>query len=145
MSLSFAFQELKNKTPLSLALTKRSESTHEVSVFCKTDNSFEFVNLKYQSNEEAKFVVEELENRFSDASRMVRDTCTSDKIKRKRTVFVDHFDNISLYQKGKDRFQLIADLMLNDRPNSYNVFFSAKPKHFVDEFSLADIDVLSLN
>ncbi|WP_434998828.1 hypothetical protein ACRZ5S_19735 [Vibrio scophthalmi] len=143
MFLNSLIKDLKSKKPLSLILTQR-ENQNELTIFSKIENEFDFKILKYDSLVEAEFVFEALESRFSINSRVVSDHCVNSKVKRQRRVFIDHFDNLTIYE-NKNRVQLIADCVLKERRSSYNVFFNTKSKDVMSGYQLDNVAIQRLN
>lgn len=143
MFLNHLFNELNNKIPLSMILTEREEST-ELSIFSKGQYEFDFQVLKYDSLHEAEFVLEALEHSFSESSRVVSDKSASRNVKRQRRVFIDNFDNLTLYE-NHDRVQLVADCILNQRMTSYNVFFNSKQREVMNGYQLENVALQRLN
>ncbi|ATI44247.1 hypothetical protein PQE20_17690 [Vibrio harveyi] len=143
MFLNSLIKDLKSKKPLSLILTQR-ENQNELTIFSKIENEFDFKILKYDSLVEAEFVFEALESRFSINSRVVSDHCVNNKVKRQRRVFIDHFDNLTIYE-NKNRVQLIADCVLKERRSSYNVFFNTKSKDVMSGYQLDNVAIHRLN
>ncbi|WP_261904620.1 hypothetical protein [Vibrio fortis] len=143
MFLNHLFSELNNKIPLSLILTEREKST-ELSIFSKGHDEFDFQILKYDSLHEAEFVLEALEHSFSEGSRVVSDRSYSRNVKRQRRVFIDNFDNLTLYE-NHDRVQLVADCILNQRITSYNVFFNSKQREVMNGYELENVALQRLN
>lgn len=143
MFLNFLLQDLESKMPLSLILTQR-ENQNELTIFSKTEDEFDFQILKYDTLVEAEFVLDALESSFSTNSRVVSDRCANSKVKRQRRVFIDNFDNLTLYE-NKNRVQLIADCVLNERRSSYNVFFNTKSKDVMRGYQLDNVAIQRLN